>query len=135
MTSQDDIDFENTPNAKHILIVEDDKNDMLLIVKKVKEAYPQAKIIPTSSLFEAYKTYRQMSVDLVLLDLNLPDGYGPSTVAEMRQFSRRTPIIVLTTMGNELTVREAMKNGANHFFLKSDILTDTFRETLQNYMN
>lgn len=134
MTDETEISFDEDSNTKNILIVEDDNKDTILIVRQVRELFPDAKIIPTKSLSEAYQTYRQQTINLVLLDLNLPDGYGPATVAEMRRFNRNTPIVVLTTLGNDLTVKEAMKNGANHFFLKSKISTEEFKETLSKFL-
>lgn len=128
----DDISLEaSNTGPKQILIVEDDNKDTLLIVRQVRELFPDAKIIPTKALSEAYTVYRQNSFNLVLLDLNLPDGYGPATVADMRKFNKNTPIVVLTTLGNDLTIKEAMHNGANHFFLKSNILTEDFRDVLK----
>ncbi len=129
----DNIGLDTT--SKNILIVEDDNKDTLLVVKQVKENIPGCTIFPTKSLSEAYTVYRQQNFNLVLLDLNLPDGYGPATVAEMRRFNKNTPIIVLTTLGNDLTVSEAMKNGANQFVLKCNILTEDFRDMLQKYVS
>ncbi len=129
----DDISFQSS--QKNILVVEDDNKDTLLIVRQVKSVFPDATIIPTKSLSEAYTVYRQKSFNLVLLDLNLPDGYGPATVKEMRKFNKRTPIIVLTSLGNDLTLQEAMKNGANHFALKSAILTEAFQEMLHTHIS
>ena len=128
----DDISFITPqPSKKNILVVEDSNKDTILIVRQIREVLPDATVIPTKSLSEAYQTYRQQSFDLVLLDLNLPDGYGPTTVSDMRKFNQKTPIVVLTTIGNDTTLNEAMKNGANHFFLKKNILTDDFRYILQ----
>ncbi len=134
MTNDPQISFDENSGTKSILIVEDDNKDTILIVRQVRELFPDAKIIPTKSLSEAYQTYRQQTINLVLLDLNLPDGYGPTTVSEMRRFNVRTPIIVLTTLGNDITVKEAMKNGANRFFLKTNILTEDFKSTLTDFL-
>lgn len=122
-------------DTQNILVVEDDNKDTILIVREMRDLFPKAMIIPTKSLSEAYQTYRKQSFSLVLLDLNLPDGYGPNTVADMRTFNPQTPIIVLTTLGNDVTVKEALKNGANHFFLKSDITTENFKDALRNILS
>jgi ActR/RegA family two-component response regulator len=53
----------------------------------------------------------------------------------MREFNKTVPIIVLTGMGNDVTVSEALKYGANHFALKAQILEDDFADILEQHIN
>lgn len=117
-----------------ILLVEDDAPDIVLTKSRVLSIWPHCKIIPVKSLGEAYQAYAQNDFDLVLLDLNLPDGHGPATVQEMRNIHKKVPIVVLTGMGNDLTVRQALRLGANHVSLKSQILDDDFKNILEQYV-
>jgi len=107
-----------------ILLVEDDMADIVLGKNRILDIWPNAIIMPVRSLSEAYETYAKHNFDLVLLDLNLPDGYGPATVKEMRSFNKKVPIVVLTSMGTDIAVSQAIKLGANHVALKSEILND-----------
>lgn len=127
----DNIDFENaTPPT--VLLVEDQTPDTTLIKEKVKTLWPDCNIVPVTSLKAAYDAFKAQNFDMVLLDLNLPDTYGPVTVAEMRKFNRKTPIIVLTGILNTVTADEALRNGANNIFPKSDIITsDDFFNILE----
>lgn len=83
------------------------------------------------SLQKAYETYRNHQVDLTLLDLNLPDGYGALTVKEMRKFNKSVPIIVVTGFGTNMTVYDALKMGANNVVLKSQITDPDFVNILE----
>ena len=129
---QDNID----PNINEytILLVEDDAPDLILTKNRVKNIWPNAKIIPVRSVGEAYETYAQHEFDLVLLDLNLPDAHGAATVREMRSFTKKVPIVVLTGSGTDMTVSEALKLGANHVALKSQMLDDDFRNILEQHV-
>lgn len=117
-----------------ILLVEDDAPDIALTKNRVLDVWPNAVIIPVQSLGEAYKTYAQHDFNLVLLDLNLPDAYGAATVTEMRNFNKKVPIVVLTGMGNDLTVNNALKLGANHVALKSEMLGEDFKNILEQHV-
>lgn len=118
---------------KKILLVEDSQQDTILIQKTVKEVFPDAVLVPVKSLGEAYKEYKNHNFNLVLLDLNLPDGFGSATVTEVRRFNKSVPIVVLTGLGSNMTLYEALKNGANHFALKSQLLDDDFKNILEQH--
>jgi ActR/RegA family two-component response regulator len=68
---------------------------------------------------------------MVVLDLNLPDTIGPNSVAEMRNFNRSTPIIVLTGMLTSITADEALKQGANNIYPKAQIMDNDFFNILE----
>lgn len=113
-----------------ILLVEDNAADLVLIKRQLEKFWPDCTVMPVRSIEEAYSTYKNNDFDLMLLDLNLPDGYGPQTVQEVRRFNKRVPIVVVTGMGANITVYEALKLGANNVVLKSQILQDDFKEVL-----
>ena len=121
-------EFEGIHN---ILIVEDDAADLLLLKKQLTKIWPESKIMAVRSIKDAYDVYKKNNVDLFLLDLNLPDGYGPQTVHEVRKLDKRTPIIVVTGLGNSITVNEALRLGANNVVLKSQIMDSDFANILE----
>jgi len=121
-------------NDYTILLVEDEAPDLILAKNRVKNIWPNAKVVPVRSIGEAYETYAKHEFDLVLLDLNLPDAHGPATVREMRNFNKKVPIVVLTGMGTNMTVCEALKLGANHVALKSQMLDDDFKNILEQHV-
>ncbi|MFK7839385.1 MAG: response regulator [Bdellovibrionales bacterium] len=79
-----------------ILLVEDCAADTVLTKCRVRDLWPDSKVVPVRSLEDAYKTYAEHNFNLVLLDLNLPDSHGAETVKEIRNFNQKVPIVVLT---------------------------------------
>jgi len=129
-----DIDLKS--GSPTILQVEDNKADALLIRRQLNVFLPDVHVVSAQSISEAYKIYRKQSVDLILLDLNLPDGYGPRSVAEIREFARGTPIIVLTGLAPDLTIKEVMRLGANDILQKTALTKDKrFKEILGKYFD
>lgn len=127
-----DIDLAN--ESPTILQVEDNKADALLIRRQLKIFLPDVHVVAVQSLSEAYQIFRKQRIDLILLDLNLPDGYGPRSVAEIREFVRGTPIIVLTGLAPDLTIKEVLRLGANDILQKTSLTNDKrFKEILAKY--
>jgi len=68
--------------------------------------------------------------DVVLLDVQLPDGYGPSLLYETANLPARPPIILITAYGDIEMAVDAMKNGA-HDFLAKPIQFSQLEKSLQ----
>ncbi|MEM7584127.1 MAG: response regulator [Acidobacteriota bacterium] len=60
-------------------------------------------------------------VDLVLLDLSLPDSDGYETFERLRQAAPGVPVIVLTGFEDEAMAERSVRNGAQDFLVKSDM--------------
>ena len=70
------------------------------------------------TLTEARQHLRGNTADIILLDVQLPDGYGPDLLVETVNLPVRPPIILITAYGDVDTAVEAMKNGAHDFLQK-----------------
>ena len=73
-----------------------------------------------SSGLEAIERLALAPVDLMILDLNMPDMHGMEVIAFVRkhQAYRDIPIVVLTTKSEENSRREALAAGANRYLTK-----------------
>jgi two-component system, NtrC family, response regulator AtoC len=80
-------------------------------------------IIGVATLAEARERIRQGDPDIILLDIQLPDGYGPDLLDEVATLPVRPPVILITAYGDIDTAVEAMKNGAHDFLQKPITLT------------
>src|ERR1700676_5655656 len=60
-------------------------------------------------------------VDIVLLDMGLPDGHGLDTVRRAHAAAPGVPLIVLTGLDDETLAAEAMKEGAQDYLIKGQI--------------
>ncbi|MDN8587161.1 DNA-binding response regulator [Chryseobacterium mucoviscidosis] len=98
-----------------ILLVEDDENLVFgMEYTLTNEGYT---VIVAGSLEEARKAFKEEVVDLILLDVNLPDGSGYSLCKEIRQLSQ-IPIIFLTALDEEANVVAGLDLGADDYMTK-----------------
>jgi two-component system response regulator AtoC len=74
--------------------------------------------IGVATLAEARESLRLGNADIILLDVQLPDGYGPSLLEETASLPLRPPIILITAHGDIDMAVGAMKNGAHDFLQK-----------------
>ena len=98
-----------------ILIIEDDKGlNAGIAIGLGNENYH---FTGCSTLAEARSAVRDSRFDLLILDLNLPDGNGYDFLREYRRQSD-TPVLILTA--NDLEVNEVMgfELGANDYVTK-----------------
>jgi len=99
-----------------VLIVDDEENarhnigDFL-----VSRGY---EIIGVPTLAEARQVISQEKADIILLDVELPDGYGPVLLEETAYLPERPPVIMITAYGDIDMAVDAMKNGAVDFLQK-----------------
>lgn len=99
-----------------VLIVDDEENARLNIRSFL--AGKDYEVFDVATLSEARQFVQRGNADIVLLDIRLPDGYGPDLLEETLHLPNRPPIILITAYGDIETAVEAMKNGAHDFFQK-----------------
>lgn len=100
---------------KKILVVEDDWNLNLGICHAlVKQGY---ETIAAHSLSEADTFYSQNNTDMILLDVNLPDGEGFSFCRKVKE-KLQIPILFLTARDLEEDALEGYDAGADDYITK-----------------
>ena len=112
------------PSLFRIIIVEDDAAHAEAISRALKNTGMNAHVDVAGSI-GAYRRYLSATVpDIVLIDLNLPDGRAIDVLTSPPE-SGAFPILVMTGHGDERTAVEAMKAGAIDYIVKS---TSVFAE-------
>ncbi len=106
-------------NALHILVIEDDEVDQLMVSRSLKTAGWQAQVSFAANAEDGFKELSQKTFDCIFLDYRLPDEDGLSLLKKFRQMDDRTPIIVITSHGDENVAAQALKNGASDYIPKS----------------
>jgi DNA-binding NtrC family response regulator len=99
-----------------VLIIDDEDNARINITDFLTEK--GFEVLGAGTLTEGKKILESGDPDVVLLDIQLPDGYGPNLLYETAQMPSRPPIILITGYGDIETAVDAMKNGAHDFFTK-----------------
>lgn len=75
-------------------------------------------VFGVATLREAKEYIERGQADIILLDVLLPDGYGPSLLEDTVRMPVRLPIIIITAFGEVEMAVDAMKNGAVDFLTK-----------------
>lgn len=103
-------------------------DDHLLVIKGLSELLT---LIPGVQLTGSYMTLEEtgkglqkINADVLLLDLNLPDGDGMAYCKELKKNYPALKVIVLTTYNQATLVKNTLKNGASGFLLKNITLQE-----------
>ncbi|GAA2480135.1 transcriptional regulatory protein [Winogradskya humida] len=81
---------------------------------------------------DAMAALRAGPVDLVLLDLNLPDKHGLEVARALRAAGSGTDVLAVTSARDVATVRQAVALGVTHYLLKPFTFA-AFRDKLDRY--
>ncbi len=115
-----------------ILLVEDNPGDMVLLRETLREmTVANYQMTHVGTLSEAEIKLKKHPYDVVLLDLNLPDGSGLTNIARITGIAKDIPIIVLTGLKDELLAVDAVRKGAQDFLIKGDIHPDLFWRSMR----
>jgi len=110
----------NTLNKKlRILLIEDDPGDAHLIRKMLigsKRACFELEHF--DRLSTGLEHLAQMEIDLILLDLNLPDSQGLDTFVKAHAKAQVIPVIVLTGLEDENLAIKSISKGAQDYLVK-----------------
>lgn len=66
----------------------------------------------------AVDMYREVKPDIVLMDITMPEKDGLTALKEIRAMDSRARVVMLTALGQESVVLEAIKAGARDFVVK-----------------
>jgi len=102
-----------------LLLVEDNPGDLRFIREMLAETRDLVFELETrDSLAAARERLQQGSIDLVLLDLGLPDSRGFDTFVETLSAAPEVPIVVLTGLYDEELAVKAVAEGAQDYLVK-----------------
>ncbi len=106
-----------------ILHVEDCDRDAILVKAHLKKARfnIDEQLCHLKSLEQALDFLGANSVDVVLLDLFLPDSSGLETLSRLQTFSPENSIIVLSGTDDEAIALKAVNKGAQDYLVKDEI--------------
>lgn len=103
----------------HILVVDDSPTMRRMVVTSLG-SLSGVKSTQAGSGLEAIERLAIEPVDLMVLDLNMPDMHGMEVIDFVRshQAYREIPIVVLTTKSEETSRTKALAAGATHYLTK-----------------
>lgn len=102
---------------KKVLIV-DDAAFMRLSLKNILEKNGFTVIGEAENGEIAVKKYKELSPDIVTLDITMPEMDGISALKEIKKINKEAKVIMITSMGQEYFLKEAIVCGAKSFIVK-----------------
>ncbi|MFP5212365.1 MAG: response regulator [Acidobacteriota bacterium] len=104
---------------KHVLIVDDSATMRRMVASSLREL-KSVKFDEASSGLEAIERLAVGKVDMIILDLNMPDMHGMEVLQFIRghQSLSLLPVMILTTRGDSESRTEALEKGASVYLTK-----------------
>ena len=98
------------------MVVEDDPIVRRALVISLQRM--EIPVLAVSSCFQASEEQHKEPADLVISDLQLPDGSGMELLRQFKKINPATEVIIITGFGTIESAVEAMKMGASNYLLK-----------------
>jgi DNA-binding NtrC family response regulator len=110
--------------APTVLVVEDNPGDARLVRAALAEAPGRRWNMELAErLSDALARLDRGGIDVVLLDLSLPDSHGVATVEAACGHALGAPVVVYTSFGDETKGTEALRRGAEDYIVKGRLGT------------
>jgi two-component system, NarL family, invasion response regulator UvrY len=104
---------------KHILLVEDHSVVRLATLFIIRDVVPVLTSWEADNFPDALHIVTVQKLDLILLDINIPDGEGFQMIGKFRRLQPDVPIMVFSAMDEEIYAMHYLKAGANGFLSKN----------------
>ena len=101
----------------NILLIDDDRNIVDVIVNTFKVSWPETEIVIAYTGNEGLRKARMQEPDIILLDLGLPDISGFDVIENLRCFCD-TPIMIISVRDEEENIVKALGLGADDYLNK-----------------
>jgi len=116
-----------------LLLVDDSRVTLRLLRKYLREGEFEVVGEATSGA-QALELYPQLSPDLVLLDIVMPELDGVEALRRLLEIDAKARVVMVSSLGTREKVLECMELGARSFISKpyeSEDLLQVLRRTLQ----
>jgi len=112
----------SSKSIKVLLLVEDNPGDARLLREMISEAGARnMEMTHAQCMKEAERHLSDREVDIILLDLGLPDVEGMMAVQRIRAAAPSVPLVVLTGRDDEALAALALQEGAQDYLIKGQI--------------
>jgi two-component system, NarL family, sensor histidine kinase UhpB len=124
----------------HILVLEDNPGDLFLLEETLHGTDLQiAAIDHAVTLADAKQILRSKKIDLLFLDLSLPDSFGLESYTRLQALTQRVAVVLLTGLNDTKIALQALVLGAQDYLIKGDfdekLLSRAIRYSLERLRN
>ena len=114
-----------------VLCVEDDELDRMIIKRAVKSSGMNIDLSFAEDIDSGREQTSSTEYDCIFLDYNLPGGSGLELLKFIRANNNQSPVIIVTSQGDEKIAVEAMKNGASDYIPKNLLSAEGLAQSLR----
>ncbi|NLN81517.1 MAG: response regulator [Clostridiales bacterium] len=102
---------------KRVLVV-DDAAFMRLVIRKLLEKNGFEVVAEAENGEIGVEKYKELRPDLVTMDITMPQANGIEALKKIREFDDKAKVVMISAMGQEVMVKEAILYGAKSFIVK-----------------
>jgi signal transduction histidine kinase len=107
-----------------VLVIEDNAGDVRLVTELLRDERHAFEIASRDTLGRGIAALGDTAVDLVLLDLGLPDSQGLATFQRLQEHAPHVPVVVLTGSDDQDAALRAIQEGAQDYLVKGQVDAD-----------
>jgi len=128
------------PETVRVLLIEDNPDSILIIQKMLAEDnHGDFVLTSAKQLSTGLKRLgeKERVIDVVLLDMALPDSHGLDTLIKVQDLTSEVPIVVLSNHDDEMFAIKAVQQGAQDYLIKGgvngDLLVRSIRYAIERH--
>ena len=117
-----------------VLLIEDDPGDARMIAEMLSDSEAGGTLFDVENadrLLAGLTRIQKGGIDVVLLDLGLPDSSGLDTFETVHDQAPEVPIVMLTGLGDTELALEGMSKGAQDYLVKGNVDGDLLARTIR----
>jgi signal transduction histidine kinase/DNA-binding response OmpR family regulator/HPt (histidine-containing phosphotransfer) domain-containing protein len=119
----------------HILVVEDDDLDRMIMKRALNASGIKHELHIAVDHESGLAAAIEREYDCIFLDYNLPGGTGLELLMAIREAENTSPIIIVTSQGDEKLAVQAMRNGANDYIPKVLLSPEGIAQSVRYMVN
>lgn len=118
-----------------LLVIEDNLADLVLLkdMLSMAEDLP-VELIHTEWLSSGLAMLQEKEVDLVLLDILLPDSRGFNALSSVLDQSPDVPVVILSGLDDELMAQKLIRDGARDYLVKGEVTVEQLAKTIRRVL-
>ncbi|MEI8233982.1 MAG: response regulator [Verrucomicrobiota bacterium] len=114
-----------SPPPIKVLLIDDEPAQAWLVTEHLRSVSAKSgrpiSLVHTESLHEGFQRLAETDIDVLLLDLSLPDSVGLDTLTKAHTKFPATPVVVLTSLEDEELGIRLIQNGAQDYLVKGQV--------------
>lgn len=99
-------------------MIVDDALFMRVSIRKMLESYDYEIVAEACDGAEAVEKYKKYRPDVITMDITMPNMTGIEALKEIKEIDKDAKVIMVSALGQEVMVKEAIISGASSFIVK-----------------